>query len=415
MSAQAEEEANKEANWTIVGRPQRCCAYCAKDFVPSSGANIYCTKACRESNAARNTPKTAGKRPASTSSPGSSDLLAKKAKLAEQVGDVASDSELAGLSSLDKEALTARLSKCLGLLREQDGLIRSMGSMLAQHERDLVRVKLALADKTLSALALGCPSGTSYAAVAARPGPSPVLVASVKSDAALQGPLTAARMDHFLNTGPNRAVPQLVRHRGDEVRMTFANSTELEKAKAALEQQPECKKVFQSVSKTEHQFPAVALFVDTADLKGFESELQLRNPSKKGQIISIRPVHVKPGGTVGHVRLALRSRAIRDELIAKGRIYTGDRFHRVVPVDLDREVLRCFRCQKYGHKQGAPCKAERPSCGKCAGGHLTRECSASPPPPPKCANCKGAHHAGDRQCPDQKAAVSRYRAVLGEQ
>jgi hypothetical protein len=40
--------------------------------------------------------------------------------------------------------------------------------------------------------------------------------------------------------------------------------------------------------------------------------------------------------------------------------------YRIVLCDLDREVRRCFKCQRYGHNK-LSCPSEIQACGKCWG------------------------------------------------
>ena len=55
------------------------------------------------------------------------------------------------------------------------------------------------------------------------------------------------------------------------------------------------------------------------------------------------------------------------------------------------------------------CRETEQSCGKCAEPHTTKDYSSNER---KCVNYGAAHETGDRLCPDQMKAVSRYRAHL---
>lgn len=59
-------------------------------------------------------------------------------------------------------------------------------------------------------------------------------------------------------------------------------------------------------------------------------------------------------------------------------------------------VSQCHRCQRFGHAQSR-CAAN-PKCVKCAGNHLTSECTIDKQTPPKCANCLQQHPASYRGC-----------------
>ena len=60
-------------------------------------------------------------------------------------------------------------------------------------------------------------------------------------------------------------------------------------------------------------------------------------------------------------------------------------------------VLKCFRCQNFGHKAEFCFIKER--CVKCAGNHNTRECTKDLEPA-RCANCAGQHSANYQGCPE---------------
>ncbi|CAD6577569.1 MAG: hypothetical protein ASARMPREDX12_008399 [Alectoria sarmentosa] len=67
-------------------------------------------------------------------------------------------------------------------------------------------------------------------------------------------------------------------------------------------------------------------------------------------------------------------------------------------------LLRCSRCQDYGHlfdKCSAPHR-----CGNCAGWHPTTTCKLKRR---KCASCGGGHRAGKKSCP----AKSKARKSIG--
>jgi len=61
-----------------------------------------------------------------------------------------------------------------------------------------------------------------------------------------------------------------------------------------------------------------------------------------------------------------------------------------------RTIPQCLRCQAYGHTKGY-CN-HQPRCVKCAGNHITSECSKTRDTPAKCVHCNGAHPANYRGC-----------------
>lgn len=79
------------------------------------------------------------------------------------------------------------------------------------------------------------------------------------------------------------------------------------------------------------------------------------------------------------------------------------------------DVLRCYKCQKYGHKS-ALCKSQQ-SCGKCGGLHDFKNCQADFV---ECVNCKEhnernsikvavSHVCGSSECHIQIAAMKKQK------
>ena len=63
-------------------------------------------------------------------------------------------------------------------------------------------------------------------------------------------------------------------------------------------------------------------------------------------------------------------------------------------------VIKCHRCQKFGHVS-ARCKSRVPVCGKCSSKqHETKDCSVSNDKDYKCYHCHklGDHMTGDKIC-----------------
>ena len=58
--------------------------------------------------------------------------------------------------------------------------------------------------------------------------------------------------------------------------------------------------------------------------------------------------------------------------------------------------LRCFKCQRYGHKS-TTCRSNASRCPLCAQDHNIKDCPNIAAP--KCANCQGDHFSGSKDCP----------------
>ncbi|CAF9934279.1 hypothetical protein IMSHALPRED_009657 [Imshaugia aleurites] len=91
------------------------------------------------------------------------------------------------------------------------------------------------------------------------------------------------------------------------------------------------------------------------------------------------------------------------EALVRGLHWQG-KLHGCERGDCNRRLLRCTRCQGYGHytqKCSAPHR-----CGTCAGQHPTKDCNSKEV---KCASCGGRHSAGHKACP----AKVKARRSLG--
>ena len=66
------------------------------------------------------------------------------------------------------------------------------------------------------------------------------------------------------------------------------------------------------------------------------------------------------------------------------------------PPLVKKEIVQCKRCQRYGHTQKYCNHNFR--CVKCAGSHLTDQCTKSPESSAKCIHCQGEHPANYKGC-----------------
>lgn len=251
-------------------------------------------------------------------------------------------------------------------------------------------------------------SKPSYAS-ATRGQPCPVLIANYTDGAKPADRVSIATVDQLLGAGSDGPVPQRVRQKDDKLYITLKNPADYERAKSIMEKKPECTSVFKSVTKSNVLYPAVALFVNLSYLPNLKEELMYRNDELKDKVHSYRQIFTKPGTNTGHVKIFFTCRTTRDNLLFRGSVDILNPELRVVEVDLNREVRRCFNCQGYSHAQ-ASCRDTSACCNsKCSGSHRTRDCKSDVK---KCASCSGPHHAGDKLCSVQMKAVARYRAAL---
>ena len=74
-------------------------------------------------------------------------------------------------------------------------------------------------------------------------------------------------------------------------------------------------------------------------------------------------------------------------------------------------VIRCYRCQTYGHISNM-CRAKEARCGRCSQtGHESNNCSQVINNP-VCFHCKGGHFTGANICKDFKQVEEKIRATV---
>jgi hypothetical protein len=324
--------------------------------------------------------------------------------------------DLSQLDSLTKEEITSKLHAALDYAKSQTDRISKL-------EAELVDVKLAFADSMtlryinqrsasmakLPSSVAALPAAPSYSQ-AVRGHQAPILMASFASSAKPTDRISLAGIEDLLGSTGGGPVPASVRQKDDKIFVRLADPADLERAKSILEAKagPDSNNVFNSVSRPTKLYPAVALFVNLSFIPTLKEEIMLRNSGLKGKIESVSQLFSKPGSQKGHIKILFNCKETRDLALDVGEVDFFNTTARLVEMLLDREVRRCFKCQGYGHAQ-ASCRDPNPSCGKCAGAHLTRDCTSQTR---KCVNCKGAHQSGDRFCPIQMKAVARYRVRM---
>lgn len=126
--------------------------------------------------------------------------------------------------------------------------------------------------------------------------------------------------------------------------VTLDSKIVVAKAAAFLNIKPDFKTHFEIASEVDVAYPVVAHFVNLSDLNELKVELEHRNMLLQGQIRSLKAIFTKPQTTEGHVIFFFKSRAARDEILAQRRASIFGTYFRIVPVDLNREVRRCFKC-----------------------------------------------------------------------
>jgi hypothetical protein len=348
-----------------------------------------------------------GKRAFDTLSPVTSPLEPKKTRVSAMVYDFSTF--LIDLESSDKRDLIERVRKLVSIGQSCVAEMNSSASALKRTEDAFNAYKVAFADDAFKAFTARCDAPVSQ--VSQPQTESSTLVVKVREEAALEQ-VDAQVIDQLLDASENGPVPQTVRAKEGKVYISFSDVVQSGRAKTLMETKSECKRIFESVNTQPKVYPAIMLNADIADLETLKKELGFRNPSIGNSLKSLRTIFRSPNNVTGHVKIFFNSKRARDEVLKAGRLFAAGRRFRVVEVDLNREVRRCFRCQAYGHIAKSTtnsCEHEEVS-GFCAGGHSSKECPRTGQP--KCANCFKAHRAGDPSCALQIRAVNRFRAAI---
>lgn len=203
-------------------------------------------------------------------------------------------------------------------------------------------------------------------------------------------------------------VPLSVNRKDDKGYITFPNQEDAEKARMILTNNTTCKGFINDLKTQVKLYPAIGLFAPEGDLKELKEEIEFRNGFIEDSLVKIVQIHKCKEPDLIHIKLFFNSPEVRDEAVYRAKIHTSMKRIKIVPIDVNREVRRCYKCNKYGHTS-THCNAATATCGKCAQNHDTRSCKATIH---KCPNCKLSHFAGDSKCPEQIKAVNRYRTLF---
>ena len=305
------------------------------------------------------------------------------------------------------ESLEDKVSQLATSLEERNARIYDLEEEIVNNKVSFANSILKLNQSVVSSPPVV--SGQTYASVARSSVPSAVLVAKCVDGGSSTAVLDVHSVEKLLDTPNSGLIPSHVQYKNNRVYVTLDNEADVAKAAAILNGKADFQSKFDSASKLNVLYPLIALLVNVSDPASLKAELEHRNKSLRGLIHSVKVVFTKQHKTEGHVKLFLCTKQARDDILFLGKASILGKDYRIVPLDLNREVRRCYRCQQYGHTQQLCTKPA--DCGKCAGPHRTQECTAASDAC-VCVNCKGSHQAGHRECAEQVKAVARYRSFL---
>ena len=109
----------------------------------------------------------------------------------------------------------------------------------------------------------------------------------------------------------------------------------------------------------------------------------------------------KNGSLTGTIKLIFTDHEAYKQVIEKGGVPICGVLYRMEQFISKPKVIRCFKCQGYGHISFF-CRAKVSRCGKCCGeGHESKDCTVEIKTP-GCYHCKGAHYTGSKICMEYK-------------
>lgn len=320
------------------------------------------------------------------------------------------DSLLSNLDSLDRDEIIIRLREAVSVGRSAVGDLYRVSIELAELKSTFDNYKIAFADNAFKLLVNANSPHTASSGAGGMVDQSTTLVLDISEEKAAET-FDAKRLDSILDSKSSGPVVETITRNKNKIYLSFKDALESGKAVELLEKKPECSTLFRSVVTKPKFYSLVALHADISDLKALEEELLLRNSYIGDSLKLIKIIYrSKTDPSIGHVKLLFDSAQARDFALARGKVFAAGRRINVVETDWNKEVRRCFKCQKYGHI--AKSCAFRPACGRCAQQHETKSCDGRAKL--QCVNCNKNHRSGDPACNEQIKAVKRFRATLSQ-
>ena len=169
------------------------------------------------------------------------------------------------------------------------------------------------------------------------------------------------------------------------------------------------------------------------DLGMFGGNAGVRTPTMKPTIGIIKEVNVSDNpdiiknaveehypGTVldffkrndrytGTVKLIFNDHNMYAKVMEEGGLKAGGVKYRMEQFHVRAKVIRCYKCQGYGHI-ATRCRAKEARCGKCCQtGHESNTCIAEITNP-TCFHCKGSHFTGSKVCQEFKLVEEKINS-----
>ena len=113
----------------------------------------------------------------------------------------------------------------------------------------------------------------------------------------------------------------------------------------------------------------------------------------------------------GTIKLIFKNNEVYTKAMEDGGIMIGGIKYLMEQFVFKPRVIRCFRCQSYGHI-GKNCRAKEAICGKCCKvGHESRDCETPLTNKSRCFHCKEPHSTGSKDCSEYKRVEDKINSL----
>lgn len=131
-----------------------------------------------------------------------------------------------------------------------------------------------------------------------------------------------------------------------------------------LSNNEKCKGLIKELKTQNKLFLAIGLFPPEGGLGELKEEISFPNGFIGDFLVNIIQIHKCKEPDLIHAKLFSNSHETREEAVLRAKLHTSKKRIKIVPIDVNREVRRCFMCNSYEHTS-THCTEITPACGKC--------------------------------------------------
>ena len=257
---------------------------------------------------------------------------------------------LTDIDDLDAGTLATRLRDAVGRALGSAKENKQLREELQRIKTEFTEYKVAFAEKAFQMVSLQkhCIASPEMIQGEAQPATLELTLIEEREN----GTLDVRQIDRLLGSNDDGPVVETIKRKDNKAYLSFKDALERGKAKCILGTIQEGKETFTSIKEVAQNrlCPVIMRHVDITNLEDLSSELALRNAYITDTLRDVRIIYsCTTDPNVGHVKLLFSSRTSRELALARGRLFAWGKSHEAVEVLWDREVRRCYKCQRYGH------------------------------------------------------------------